>query len=149
MPLLPRRKLPIDQMADTGDPGDVSATGAAVGDETAMDPLAALAPPSNDESGLASLLQPGGGQGADQGAPPTDGPMFGQALGQQVINPGDAALAQQGPDQGGMGDMGVDPEEEDAQMMQQMLDDPMTPPDQKAMIQQQLQLAARRRLAGL
>jgi len=48
---------------------------------------------------------------------------------------------------------GIDPEqaqEEDAiAQMQAILDDPATPPQDKAVIQQQLELAARQRLDGL
>ena len=139
-----RRKKPIDVMADTGDIGDLSATAAPVGGEGDLDSLAAMAPPSDNEPGLAALLNPAGGGAAPQGAPITNGPTFGQDLGAQVINPGDTALAAQGPDMGG-----YDPQQEMADQMQAALSDPSTPPDQRQQILEQLQLEARRRLAGL
>lgn len=43
----------------------------------------------------------------------------------------------------------MSPEEQEVAQMEQALNDPNTPPDQVQQIQQMLDLAARRRLAGL
>lgn len=133
----PRRKRPEDLFAETGMPGDLSGTAAPVGDEAAMDPLMGMVPPTSQEPGIAAMLNPQGG-----GAP-TDGPTFGQDLSSGITNPGDAAL----------GAEGMTPEEDPAMMqadqMMAAMQDPMADPDEKRIIEQQLQLAARRRLAGM
>jgi hypothetical protein len=149
-----RRKKPIDSMAETGDMGDLGATAMPAGDEGDLDPLAAMTPPMGDEAGLQAMLDPMGGGGAV-----TDSPMLGEELSAGITNPGDAALDLGGegmPMEEGMGmeqDPGLgleeDPAELEAAMMEESMGDPMTPPDEQALIQQQLQLAARRRLAGL
>lgn len=139
------RKRPLDTFAETGAPGDMSGTAAAAGTES-FDPLAAMAPaggPPGDQQGIAAMLQPSGG------SVPTSGPNLGPDLSAAVTNPGDAALSQ-GMDAGGGGmDPGQDPDMLAAQQMEQQLQDPSLPPDQRAQIMQQLQLAARRRLAGV
>lgn len=135
----PRRKRPEDIVAETGMPGELAGTAMPVGDETSMDPLTAMAPPSAGmgmaagPEGIAAMLDP------SAGAAPTNGPAFGQELSAGITNPGDAAL-----------EAGVmDPAEIEAEQMSGILDDPSADPDERNLIAQQLQLAARRRMAGL
>lgn len=156
----PRLRRPEDLFADTGDPGDLSGTAAATGTETdpGMDPLAGMVPSGGpDEQGLAAMLNP------SAGGVPTSGPNLGADLSATVTNPGDAALAQgmgggmdpgmdpgmMGGEPGGPMDPGMDPEELQAEEMAAALEDPSTPPDERNQIIQQMQIAARRKLAGV
>ena len=100
-------------------------------------------------------------QGAGSPAPPQLGGIGGPGGAMQDQDPTGVGL---GPptEMGGMG-MGmdssmlgnedlsqmVDPEEEQFQQMQAMMDDPNLPPAQRQMLEQQMAMAARKRLSGI
>jgi len=76
----------------------------------------------------------GGGGGIDQ--------QQGVGMDSSMLSDEDLAGLAQNP-------VGGDYEDLQLQQMEAALTDPATPPDQRAMLEQQLALAARRRLAGV
>lgn len=101
-----------------------------------LDTITGGAPPEPSQLGGAGMGDPGlgGGGGIDQ--------MQGVGLDSSQLTDEDlAAMSQQGG--------AVDYEDLQLQQLEGALNDPATPPDQRAMLEQQLALAARRRMAGV
>lgn len=113
--------------------------------------------------------QPGGGgssfEGQPGGGPQDQGLDLLSSMGQNAAPPGGGLGGLAGPDPsqglgggntdqltgadlGSMGGDAMDPDAAQVDQMLQMLQDPNTPPDQKQMIQAQIAMAAKRRLAG-
>lgn len=133
-------------------PQDAAAPGMPVAipsDQTApVDPSMAPAPAPSPEPGGSPM------PGAGAPTPPPGVNSMLAAMGSQSTDPTMDPTSFQG-DTGQMSDdqlasmTGQDPTEADAQAMAAALDDPSVPPDQKQLIQQQIALAARRKLAGV
>ena len=106
-----------------------------------LDVLTGAAPPDPTQSGgigdLGGAVPMGSAAGAGMGAGLLDVAPDTSALSDDQV----AALAQPGG--------AANYEDLQAQALMQQLDDPNLPPEQRAMLEQQLALAARRKLAGV
>lgn len=148
-----RRKRNDDFLPEV--PDEVMGAGAGTDpiayDQTVEDAPEPMAQPLGDEALAAS---------PEDALPPEPGLEEPGAGGQEAMLAGIGAPPE-GPETGGMSNVDLaglqlgdeagleDPEEAAAAEMQAALENPSTPPDQRALIQQQLELAARRRLAGV
>lgn len=101
-----------------------------------LDTLTGASPPEVGQLGGMGMSDPsmGGGMGIDEQA--------GVGLDSSMLSDDDlATMAQQGD--------AVGYEDLQLQQMEAALNDPATPPEERAMLEQQLALAARRKLAGV
>lgn len=155
---MPRRRRNDDFLPEV--PDDVLGTGAGT-DRIAFDQTTAPAeePPMAAPLGEEALAQspedalpPEPGLEGGEMAPPPDAMLAGLGGGMPPEDPGTGDMSNvdlAGMQVGGGEELGLeDPEEAAIAEMSAALENPATDPNTRAMIQQQLELAARRRLVG-